>query len=161
MSGADTASVSALGGALRRQALRLADLEERLASPAARALRSGRPDPTRTERELLRRTAEELDRVGAALQAWTADTAEDEARLRELVNEAARSDLRIHGHHVVEAPAPSRVDPRGRLAEGARLQERLNRVTASRTRGLGRLRREVESSAAQLERLSALARARS
>ncbi len=158
MTRADPGSVSALGGALRSQALRLADHEERLSVAARRAARSGTPDPTREERDLLRRTAAELDRVGAALQAWTADTAEDAARLRGLGDEAARSDLRVEGHHVVEPPAPSRVEPGTRLTEGARLQERLNRVTASRTRGLGRLRRELESSLATLQRLSAHAR---
>ncbi len=158
MTRSDTGSVSALGGALRTQALRLADHEERLETAARRAVRSGAADPTHAERALLRETAVELDRVGAALQAWTADTTEDRARLRGLADEAGRSELRVEGHHVVETPAPSRVDPVTRLREGARLQERLNRLSASRTRGLGRLRRELESSAVTLQRLSGRAR---
>ncbi|MEO7752546.1 MAG: hypothetical protein ABIS35_03975 [Terracoccus sp.] len=154
----DPGSVSALGGVLRTQALRLADHEDRLEVTARRAVRYGAVDPTLAERALLRETAVELDRIGAALQAWTADTTEDSARLRVLAHEAARSELRVEGHLVVETPAPSRVDPTVRLRETARLQERLNRLTASRTRGLGRLRRELESSAVALQRLTTRAR---
>ena len=102
----DTGSVSALGGALRTQALRLADHEERLETAARRAVRSGAADPTHAERALLRETAVELDRVGAALQAWTADTTEDRARLRGLADEAGRSELRGGGGTTSSRPRP-------------------------------------------------------
>ena len=83
MTSGDLGSTSALGGALRSNALRLADLVDEL-SPTLRAAEVGRPDHAASERELLGSTADELDRVGALLQQWTATTVESLTRLREL-----------------------------------------------------------------------------
>lgn len=182
----DPGGTSALGGALRSQALRLAelldDLEQvtRRASRARSAQRAGRPtspsehigptrptgpvdptdptDPTELERDLLARTASELDRVGALLQAWTASVAEDGARLRSLAAEVERAGLAIDGHLVVEPAGPSRADPAERLRHRQHLQERLNRVTASRARELARLGRELAASSVTLAGLSERAR---
>lgn len=182
----DPGGTSALGGALRSQALRLAelldDLEQvtRRASRARSAQRAGRPtspsehigptrptgpvdptdptDPTELERDLLARTASELDRVGALLQAWTASVAEDGARLRSLAAEVERAGLAIDGHLVVEPAGPSRADPAERLRHRQHLQELLNRVTASRARELARLGRELAASSVTLAGLSERAR---
>lgn len=182
----DPGGTSALGGALRSQALRLAELLDdieqatRRASRARSAQRAGRPtspsehigptrptgpvdptdptDPTELERDLLARTASELDRVGALLQAWTASVAEDGARLRSLAAEVERAGLAIDGHLVVEPAGPSRADPAERLRHRQHLQERLNRVTASRARELARLGRELAASSVTLAGLSERAR---
>ncbi|HSU74451.1 MAG TPA: hypothetical protein VLI66_05890 [Terrabacter sp.] len=181
----DTASTSALGGALFSQAGRLADLVLDLDASASRASRAGRArrgradaastgttdtagsdrtarvgstDPTRREEELLTRAATELDRVGGLLQAWTTTAVESAARLRALEPALARVDLVVDGHLVVERSGPSRVEPAERLAERERLQELLNRVTAARSRELARLRRELEQSGTTLAALSARAR---
>lgn len=158
----DPGSISALGGALRTQALRLADLVEELESAAARASRTGRPgrpDPSDHERDLIARSATELDRIGALLQAWTAGSVEDGARLRALDDDAERAGLVVEGHLVVEPPGPSRADPAERLRARDHLQELLNRVTAGRARELARLGRELEGSQGALARLSERARA--
>lgn len=173
----DPGGTSALGGALRSQALRLAELLDDLEQATRRAIRArsaqraGRPtspsehigpveptDPTELERDLLARTASELDRVGALLQAWTASVAEDGARLRSLAAEVERAGLAIDGHLVVEPAGPSRADPAERLRHRQHLQELLNRVTASRARELARLGRELAASSLTLAGLSERAR---
>lgn len=154
----DPASTSALGGALRQQALRLAATEERLGASARRLAKQDGADPTSRERGLLMEVAEQLDRVGALLQSLATDVVEDSARVRELAAEAARSDLRIDGHHVVEAPGPSRADPASRLVARERLQQLLNRVTAQDARTRARLLRELEASSRALAHTSERAR---
>lgn len=154
----DPASTSVLGGALRRHALRLGSADEQLAQASRRATRQGQPDPVARERDLLAAVAEELDRIGALLQSWATDAVEDAARAREIAADAARSDLVVDGHHVVERPGPSRVDPASRLAAREHLQHLLNRVTAQDARTRVRLLREVEASVASLARTSERAR---
>ncbi|GAA1967688.1 hypothetical protein GCM10009817_04490 [Terrabacter lapilli] len=161
----DPGSTSALGGALRTQAGRLADLVVDLEAAARRGARTPRPghddpavDPTRHERDLLTRAATELDRVGGLLQSWTTTAVEAAARMRALEPALARFDLVVDGRLVVERAGPSRVEPAERLAERERLQELLNRVTAVRSRELARLRRELEQSGTTLAALSARAR---
>lgn len=156
MSG-DPGSTSALGGALRSNALRLADLVDEL-SPTAYAARAERPDHAASERELLGSTAEELDRVGALLQQWTATTVDALARLRQLDHQLTAAGLEVAGNKVVESLGPSRVDPDARLRSRERLQELLNRVTSARAKELARLARELESSRATLADLSDRAR---
>ncbi|ADU48991.1 hypothetical protein [Intrasporangium calvum] len=150
----DPGSTSALGGALRQQAITLADLVADLTQVANRAERAGRPDATTRERELLERTARELDAVGAALQSYTATVLAGAARTRELATEAARADLVVDGSLVLEAPGPSRVDPTVRLRARERLQELLNRVTAAEGKELGRIARELERSGPALATVS-------
>jgi hypothetical protein len=154
----DPASTSALGGALRRQALRLVATDERLGETTRRMVRQGGTDPTLRERELVLQVAEQLDRIGGLLQALATDVVEDAAKVRQLVAEAARSDLVVDGHHVVEAPGPSRADPASRLAARDHLQQLLNRVTAQDARTRARLLRELEGSSAALARTSERAR---
>ncbi|WP_076258492.1 hypothetical protein [Intrasporangium flavum] len=150
----DPASISALGGTLRGGAGRLADHVHDLNAPAGRQVRRGEADPTARERDLLTRTATELDAVGGLLQALTAATAESAARLRALEPDLRRAGLLLDGPLVVEAPGPSRVEPDTRLRERARLQELLNRITSTRARELARLRRELERSIGALSRVS-------
>jgi hypothetical protein len=185
----DPGGTSALGGALRSQALRLRELLDDLEQAARRtararsAHRAGGPiphtdhkdhtdhihhtdhtqhaehaDQTALERDLLARTATELDRVGGLLQAWTASVAEDGARLRSLAAEVERAGLVIDGHLVVEPTGPSRADPAERLRHRQHLQELLNRVTAGRARELARLGRELAASSVTLAGLSERAR---
>ena len=144
----DAGSTSALGGALRTQAARLADLVVDLDAAARRVGRTGSPDPT----------GQELDLVGALLQSWTTTAVESAARLRALEPALTRCDLVIHGQLVVERSGPSRVEAAERLAERERLQELVNRVTAVRSRELARLRRELETSGTRLAALSDRAR---
>lgn len=168
----DPGSTSALGGALRTQAGRLADLVVDLEAAARRGARTPRPgraactvepaeptvDPTQHERDLVTRAATELDRVGGLLQSWTTTAVETSARVRALEPALARFDLVVDGRLVVERSGPSRAEPAERLAERERLQELLNRVTALRSRELARLRRELEQSGTTLAGLSARAR---
>jgi hypothetical protein len=154
----DPGSTSALGGALRQQAITLADLVAELGEAAARAARAGRPDSTARERELLGRAARELDAVGAALQSFTATVLAGSARTRALSDEAALADLVIEGSLVVEARGPRRSDPARRMQARERLQELLNRVTAAEAKEIGRIAREVERSSPALASLSAQAR---
>lgn len=154
----DPGSASALGGALRTQAGRLADLVVELDSAATRVGRTGAADPTARERDLVTRAATELDRVGGLLQSWTTTAVESAAGVRSLEPALAHSDLVVDGQLVVERSGPSRVEPARRLAERERLQELLNRVTAVRSRELARLRRELEVSQASLAALSDRAR---
>lgn len=158
LSPGDPGSTSALGGALRTQAGRLADLVVDLEAAASRAARGGGTDPTPRERDLVTRAATQLDRVGGLLQSWTTTVVESAARLRALEPALARCDLVVEGHLVVERSGPSRVEPGERLAERERLQELLNRVTAVRSRELAGLRRELEQSGATLAALSDRAR---
>ena len=153
----DPGSTSALGGALRRNAMRLADLVDEL-SPTAHAAQAGRPDHAAGERELLGSTAQELDRVGALLQQWTATTVDSLARLRQLDHQLAAAGLEVDGNKVVESLGPSRVAPDQRLRSRERLQELLNRVTSARAKELARLARELEASRSTLARLSDEAR---
>jgi hypothetical protein len=155
----DAASISALGGVLRTAADRLVGHVHELDAPAGRQVRRGGPDVTAEERDLLTRTATELDGVGGLLQALTAATAESAARLRALEPDLQRAGLVVEGQIVVEAPGPSRVEPQTRLRERERLQELLNRITAARARELAHLRRELERSTAALARLSDRCRA--
>jgi len=159
LSAGDTGSTSALGGALRTQAARLADLVVDLDAAARRVGRTGSPDPTGHERDVVARAATELDLVGALLQSWTTTAVESAARVRALEPALTRCDLVIDGQLVVERSGPSRVEPAERLAERERLQELLNRVTAVRSRELARLRRELETSGTRLAALSDRARA--
>ena len=154
----DPGSTSALGGALRTQAARLADLVVDLEAAAARVTRTGTPDPTPRERDLVTRAATQLDRIGGLLQSWTTTAVESAARLRALEPALARFDLVVEGQLVVERSGPSRVEPSERLLERERLQELLNRVTAVRSRELARLRRELDQSSATLAALSDRAR---
>lgn len=158
LSAGDVGSISALGGALRTQAGRLADLVVDLDAAARRAGRTGSPDSTGDERDLVTRVATELDRVGGLLQSWTTTAVESAARIRALEPALTRCDLVIDGQLVVERSGPSRVEPTERLAERERLQELLNRVTAVRSREQARLRRELETSATTLATLSDRAR---
>jgi hypothetical protein len=158
LSPGDPGSTSALGGALRTQAHQLAGLVVDLDTAARRAGRTGAPDPTGHERDLVTRAATELDRVGGLLQSWTTTAVESAARVRSLEPALTRCDLVIDGRLVVERSGPSRVEPGERLAERERLQELLNRVTAVRSRELARLRRELESSGTTLATLSERAR---
>jgi hypothetical protein len=154
----DPGSTSALGGALRTQAERLADLVVDLEAAAARVARTGVGDPTPRERDLVTRAATQLDRIGGLLQSWTTTAVESAARLRALEPALARCDLVVEGQLVVERSGPSRVEPGERLAERQRLQELLNRVTAARSRELAHLRRELDQSSATLAALSDRAR---
>lgn len=154
----DPASTSVLGGALRRHALTLLRAHDQLEDACLRATRRGAADLAPRERELLTSTAEQLDRVGALLQAWATDTAESSARVREIAAEATRSDLSVDGHHVIEAAGPSRAEPAARLATRERLQQLLNRVTAQDAKARGRVQRELEASGAVLARTSERAR---
>lgn len=150
----DPASISALGGALRSQALELVALLERLAPRTTRGTPPAGPlDPDR-ERELVATTAEQLDRIGAALQALASGEVEREARRRSLADQADRVDLQIDGNRVVECPGPSRVDPQRRVLDRERLQQLLGRLAAAHGRELGALTRELQSSARALELLS-------
>ena len=158
LSAGDAGSTSALGGALRTQAGRLADLVVELDTAARRAGRAGSPDCADRERDLVTRAATELDRVGGLLQSWTTTSVESAARVRALEPALIRCDLVIDGHLVVERSGPSRVEPAERLAERERLQELLNRVTAVRSREQARLRRELETSGTTLAGLSDRAR---
>ncbi len=158
LSAGDPGSTSALGGALRTQAARLADLVVDLDAAARRVGRTGSPDSTGHERDLVTRAATELDLVGALLQSWTTTAVESAARVRALEPALIRCDLVIDGQLVVERSGPSRVEPAERLAERERLQELLNRVTAVRSRELARLRRELETSGTRLAVLSDRAR---
>ncbi|NUO90476.1 MAG: hypothetical protein HOP97_05250 [Terrabacter sp.] len=158
LSPGDPGSASALGGALRTQAGRLADLVIELEAAATRMVRTGSADPSGRERDLATRAATELDRVGGLLQSWTTTAVESAAGLRSLEPALARSDLVVDGQLVVERSGPSRVEPARRLAERERLQELLNRVTAVRSRELARLRRELEVSHRSLAALSDRAR---
>jgi len=154
----DPGSTSALGGALRSQALALTDLAVELEEAAHRGMRAGRLDPTARERELLSQAARELDAVGAVLQSFTATALSSSARLRELADEASRADLFIDGNLVVEHAGPSRVDPHTRLTARTRLQELLNRVRAAEGKETARLARELARSAPVLGELSDRAR---
>ena len=158
LSPGDPASTSALGGALRTQAGRLADLVVDLDRAASRVMRTGATDPTARERDLVTRAATQLDRVGALLQSWTTTAVDSSARLRALEPSLTRCDLTVEGQLVMERSGPSRVEPGERLAERERLQELLNRVTAVRSRELAGLRRELEQSRAGLAALSDRAR---
>ena len=158
LSAGDAGSTSALGGALRTQAARLADLVVDLDAAARRVGRTGSPDPTGRERDLVTRAATELDLVGALLQSWTTTAVESAARVRALAPALTRCDHVIDGQLVVERSGPSRVEPAERLAERERLQELLNRVTAVRSRELARLGRELETSGTRLAALSDRAR---
>src|SRR6478752_1169 len=158
LSPGDPGSTSALGGALRTQAHQLPDLVVDLDAAARRVGRTGGPDPTGHERDLVTRAATELDRVGGLLQSWTTTAVESAARVRALEPALTRCDLVVDGQLVVERSGPSRVEPAERLAERERLQELLNRVTAVRSRELARLRRELEASATRLAALSDRAR---
>jgi hypothetical protein len=154
----DPASTSALGGTLRTQAGQLVELVHDLARPAAAAERTGLDDPTAQERDLLTGAATELDRVGGLLQSWTTTEVETAARVRALEPELDRWDLLVEGNLVVDRPGPSRVDPNRRMVEREHLQELLNRATASRSRELARLARELERSTATLATVSDRAR---
>ena len=157
MTGGDPGSTSALGGALRGHALRLADLVDEL-SPTPHALHTARVDHAAGERELLASTADELDRVGALLQQWTATTVDSLARLRQLDHQLAAAGLEVTGNKVVESLGPSRVDPDERLRSRERLQELVNRVTSARAKELARLARELGASHTTLTRLADAAR---
>ncbi|OFE14622.1 hypothetical protein BA895_09725 [Humibacillus sp. DSM 29435] len=157
MNGGDPGSTSALGGALRGHALRLADLVDEL-TPTAHAVHAGRVDHAVAERDLLVSTADELDRVGALLQQWTATTVDSLARLRQLDHQLAAAGLEVSGNKVVESLGPSRVDPDERLRSRELLQELLNRVTSARAKQLARLARELDASRTTLARLSDVAR---
>lgn len=157
MNGGDPGSTSALGGALRGHALRLFDLADEL-TPTPHAVHSGRVDHAAAERELLVSTADELDRVGALLQQWTATTVDSLARIRHLDHQLAAAGLEVAGNKVVESLGPSRVDPDDRLRSRERLQELLNRVTSARAKELARLARELDASRTTLVRLSDVAR---
>ena len=154
----DPGSTSALGGALRQQAITMTDLVVDLAEAAGRARRAGGTDLSARERELLSSTARELDAVGAALQSFTATVLAGSARIRTLADEAARSDLVIEGGVVVEAQGPRRVDPVDRLRERERLQELVNRVSAAEGKELARIARELGRSGPALAALSERAR---
>jgi hypothetical protein len=158
LSPGDPASASALGGTLRTQAGRLADLAIDLERASRLAERAGRADASRDERDLLSRAAAELDRVGALLQGWTTTAVDTAARVRAMEPELTHHDLGVEGHLVVELAGPSRVEPAARLAARERLQELLNRASAARSRELARLGREFEQSAAALAALSDRAR---
>jgi hypothetical protein len=154
----DPASTSALGGALRAQAITLAGAVADLDHGAERARRAGRPDPTERERSLVERVARELDAVGAVLQALSVTLVDGGARTRALEVDARRNDLAIQGPIVVELPGPSRHDPGERLRAREQLQELLNRVTAAQAKDLARIAREVERSAPMLAAISDRAR---
>lgn len=165
----DPAATSALGGALRSQALELAGLYGRLEPPGGGRVPIGSPGPrwpaspdgdppTAHELALLAGAAEQLDRVGAALQGLVSGGVERSARYRSLAAEADRQDLQLDGYRVIERPGPSRVDPAARLRSRNRLQERLTRLAAARGRELAGLSRELESSIAALADLSERAR---
>lgn len=154
----DPASSSALGGALRAQALQLAALAAELSTAAEQLTRRGHPDPTAAERELLTSTARQLDAVGAALQAWSGTVMDGSARMRDLHDEATRWGLVIDGRTVLAASGPSRVDPAARGTHQVRLQELVGRVTAMVGRDLGRVGRDVAATGPTLARLSAQAR---
>jgi hypothetical protein len=111
LSPGDPGSTSALGGALRTQAGRLADLVVDLDAAARRAGRTGSPDPTGLERDLVTRAATELDRVGGLLQSWTTTAVDSAARVRALEPALTRCDLVVDGRLVVERAGPSRVEP--------------------------------------------------
>ena len=154
----DPGSTSALGGALRQQAITLTGLVVDLTEASERATRGGRVDLSARERELLSCAARELDAVGAALQSFTATVLAGSARLRTLADQASGSDLVIEGNVVVEAPGPSRVDPVDRLRQRERLQELVNRVTAAEGKELARITRDLGRSGPALAALSERAR---
>lgn len=151
----DPASTSALGGALRSQALQLAALLDALAP--GRGARAGAFDPDH-ERALVEAVAEELDRVGAALQALVSAGVERAARRRDLAAEAGRFDLELDGHRVLECSGPSGVDPARRAHARTHLQELLGRLVSAQGRELGGLTRVLESSMRSLAALSERAR---
>jgi hypothetical protein len=156
----DPASTSALGGALRSQALHLVAILERLAPVGSRPGAAPRPDrfDVDHERQLIGAVAEELDRVGGALQATVAGGVERAARRRALEVEAGRFDLELDGHRVTERSGPSRVDPARRQHARTHVQELLGRLVSAQGRELGGLSRELESSMRTLARLSERAR---
>jgi hypothetical protein len=149
----DPASTSALGGTLRRQALDLADLAADLAADVGGTSGTSGTSPATT-------LADELDRVGALLQAWTTDGVEAAHRVRTLDERLRAADLVVDGTRVVEAPGPSRVEALRRLHEREHLQELLNRVTSARAKDAASLARELARSRDTLARLSVLARGR-
>ena len=153
----DPASTSALGGALRSHALRLAGLLEGLGEPTPGSRRTAVPQ-TAHERRLVAAAAAQLDRVGAALQALVTSGVERSARRRSLADEAARHELDLDGTRVIERPGPSRVDPERRRHARDHVQELVNRAAAAQGRDLAALVRELEVSLAALEALSAQAR---
>ncbi|MDN5795563.1 MAG: hypothetical protein L0H79_07395 [Intrasporangium sp.] len=154
---ADPASTSALGGALRAQALALADLLERLGEPATHR-RNTSGYATGFERDLVAAAAAQLDRIGAVLQGLATSDVERAARRRGLHEEAGRHELDIEGPRVYERPGPSRVDPSVRTRARPRVQELLNRVAASQGRDLASFCRELEASTAALRSISERAR---
>lgn len=154
----DPGSTSVLGGALRGHALRLADLTAELEAPIRRTVRHGGSDPTGWERDLLERAAEELDRIGALLQALATESVENARRRHSLDAAAAADGLVVEGRHIVEAPGPKRVDPTARLRSREHLQDLLSRVTSAEGRDFARLTREVTASAATLAQVAARAR---
>ena len=98
LSPGDPGSTSALGGALRTQAGRLADLVVDLDAAARRGRDApARPTPPDHERDLVTRAATELDRVGGLLQSWTTTAVESAARVRALEPALTRCDLVIDG----------------------------------------------------------------
>jgi hypothetical protein len=150
-----------LGGSLRSQALQLVSLLERLAPGGSR----GRGAPSAAagvdlahERALIEAVADELDRVGAALQATVAAGVERAARRRALEAEADRFDLELDGHRVSERPGPSRVDPARRRHARTHVQELLTRLVSAQGREFGGLTRDLESSMRTLALLSERAR---
>jgi hypothetical protein len=157
----DPASTSALGGFLRSQALQLVSLLDRLAPGGSRG-RSTASAPAGAdlahERALVEAVAEELDRVGAALQATVAGGVERAARRRALEAEADRFDLELDGHRVIERPGPSRVDPGRRRHARTHVQELLTRLVSAQGRELGGLARDLEASMRTLAALSERAR---
>jgi hypothetical protein len=157
----DPASTSALGGALRSQALHLASLLEQLDPGRSRGQRAA-PTADRFdvdhERRLIEAVAEELDKVGSALQATVSGGVERAARRRALAVEAGRFDLELDGQRVIERSGPSRVDPARREHARVHLQELLGRLVSAQGRELGGLTRELDSSMRALALLSERAR---
>lgn len=152
----DPVSTSALGGALRAHALRLAALVEQLGGPD-RGRRHPPVPKTAAEQELVGAVADQLDRIGAILQGVATSGVERAARRRRLGEEADREDLDIDGTRVTERRGPSRADPTRRIAARDHLQELLNRVTAGHSRDLAMLSRELEASRVALRALAARA----
>ena len=151
-------STSALGGALRQQAITLVDLMAELDEAAARAARAGPSDRWPASGTARPGGTGGSTRSGRPSSPCTATVLAGSARTRALADEAALADLVIEGSLVVEARGPSRSDPTRRMRARERLQELLNRVTAAEAKEIGRIAREVERSGPARASLSAQAR---
>ena len=149
----DPASCSRLGGAMRREAARLA---ERLAGLGAahHELRhwqgragTGAREQLDAQLAALAATARDLDEAGAALQRFATDLAEARELGRRAADRARQDGLRIVDGRVLEAWGPASTEEAARRqALIPENQARVDRIASS----LGRSRAHLQRSSEQL-----------